>query len=215
MRAPKNETGGNFIIPDPDTYPARVYRVIDQGSQANRKGDVKRKLMVSYELVGTRMSDEEDRPLTCHSTYNFSMFYRGPKECSALARDVAAMRGKPFAGQEEADAFDLDDLIDLPCLLQVVHNESGGKTYANVGTVTRPPKGMEVGPCVNAPVALWLEKGLFDEQVFSSLSENMQKKIAGSPEYLALHDDGVPGQVPAGGYTVGPEMDGSDEIPFA
>ena len=68
--------------------------------------------------------------------YTASMYER-----SALRRDLESWRGKRFTDQE-ADAFDTDSILKQPALLTVMHRESNGRTFANVGGVAPLPSSM-------------------------------------------------------------------------
>src|SRR6185369_175718 len=59
-----------------------------------------------------------------------------------LRKDLEAWRGRIFTFDELA-GFDLESVIDVPCLLSVVHRQgSKGGKFANVGAVMKLPKGM-------------------------------------------------------------------------
>ena len=59
-----------------------------------------------------------------------------------LRQDLDAWRGVPFK-DDEADGFDITKLLDKFCKIQVVHNVSGDKTYANVGSIMTTKKTAE------------------------------------------------------------------------
>jgi hypothetical protein len=62
-------------------------------------------------------------------------------ENGALRPWLEAWRGKKFTPQELA-GFDVESLIGAGALIQVSHNVSDGKTYANIDFAGRLPKGM-------------------------------------------------------------------------
>ena len=45
--------------------------------------------------------------------------------------------------EEELKGFDVSKLLGVPCLLQIVHSKVGDRTYANLGGITKLPKGMQ------------------------------------------------------------------------
>lgn len=63
-------------------------------------------------------------------------------EKAALRRDLESWRGRQFTASELA-GFDVEKVIGVPCMLNVVHRESKGKTYANVSAIMPVPKGAQ------------------------------------------------------------------------
>lgn len=55
---------------------------------------------------------------------------------------LTSWRGKAFTA-DELRGFDTESLIDVPALLQIVHVEKGGETYANIDSIMFPPKGVK------------------------------------------------------------------------
>lgn len=64
-------------------------------------------------------------------------------EKAKLRKHLQSWRGRAFT-TEELRGFDLEAVIDKPCLLSIVHaiGKKGG-TFANVEAVMKPAKGME------------------------------------------------------------------------
>lgn len=56
-----------------------------------------------------------------------------------LCQMLEGWAGKPLPSDAP---FDTESLIGRPCIVNVVHRESNGKTYANVQSVSKLPKGM-------------------------------------------------------------------------
>lgn len=69
--------------------------------------------------------------------YTLSLF-----DTAHLRKDLTSWRGKAFT-KEEREGFDVENVIGANCQLNIVHNESGGNTYANVEAVTPLGKGMQ------------------------------------------------------------------------
>jgi hypothetical protein len=63
-------------------------------------------------------------------------------ETAVLRKHLTSWRGKSFTKAELA-GFDVENVIGANCQLNIVHNESGGNTYANVEAVTPLAKGMQ------------------------------------------------------------------------
>jgi len=182
MMLPPNE-GGDFKPVPAGTHMALCYRVIDLGTQTVQwQGDIKhqRKALLSWELPTEPM--EDGRPFTISQRYTLSSH-----EKANLRRDLESWRGKRFT---EADfgpgGFDIKNVLGVPCLLGVIHAEKNGKTYANIASISAPPKGMDIPKGANDHVYFSLETDQFSAGVYESLSSGIRNVIAQSPEYQAL-----------------------------
>jgi len=69
-------------------------------------------------------------------------FTKSLHENSALRAFLESWRGRAFTEAELA-GFNLTNLLGIPAFIQVKHAEKGGRTYANVDTIMRLPKGMK------------------------------------------------------------------------
>lgn len=139
------ETGGNGGF---DPIPAGVHRavccgIIDLGTQYNKVYDkAQHRVMIQFELPDERIEFEKDGqkqegPRLMSKEYTASL---GAK--ANLRKDLEAWRGRAFT-KEELDGFDLANIMGKGCMLNVVHNENNGKTYANINGIMPLYKGME------------------------------------------------------------------------
>lgn len=69
-------------------------------------------------------------------------------------------------------------------MLGVVHAERNGKTYSNITSIMRLPKGMETPKLVNAPLQFSIAE--FSQDVYDGFSDNLKALIAKSPEYARV-----------------------------
>ena len=116
--------------------------MIDLGTQT--KDSVKygrrdvREILLYWELLadddGGEVRMEDGRPFSISNRYTWSMDKK-----ANLRKALDAWRGTPFK-DSEADGFEITNLLDKYCMIQVVHNQSGDKTYANVGTLMSTKK---------------------------------------------------------------------------
>ena len=153
------------------SFAARCYQIIDLGHQTiewQGTAKVVPKVRITWEL-NEAMAD--GRPFSISKEYTASI---GDK--ANLRKDLEAWRGRPFSS-EELRNFSLENVLGAPCLLGVVHRPSkdGSKVYANVGSVMALPKGMSAPELVNPTVKF--DIATFDNKVFDSLSNYVQKKI--------------------------------------
>ena len=203
MKMPEN-TGGDYELVPGGTHIAICYRFIDLGTQqVEWAGNIKhqRKVLISWELPDELMAD--GRPFAISQRYTFSSHER-----SNFRKALESWRGVPFEDSDFGEGgFDTKNLLGVPCLLTIVHNEKGDRTYANIRSVVKVPKGTEVKPQHNPSVYLTFEDPQTVEAAWESLSDNLRETIRKSPEYQAFQASGNP--EPA---TVGEDLD--DEIPF-
>lgn len=178
MYLPKNE-GGNFELTPDGTFVARCYRFIDLGShdqsyQGESKG-LKRLIMIGFELPTELMAD--GRPFSIHKRYTWSMH-----EKATLRKDLEAWRGAKFNDNDFGPGgFDVRNLLGKTSTISIVHSVNGENTYANIASIGKAMKGVEVPDAINAPVYFSLEA--FDAQVFDTLSDKLKDFIRETPEY--------------------------------
>lgn len=165
------ENGGGSSIPilPEGSYAAVCYMLADLGLQKSEKyGNSSRKVMIGWEIPDEYVEvDGEKKPRVFSARYTASL-----NEKAILRRDLAAWRGRDFTA-EELKAFNLRSIVGAPCLIQVIHREgSNGKTYANLASIMRLPKGM------SAP------KGTL-EQVVYDIDESPLTDVDKLPEWIA------------------------------
>jgi hypothetical protein len=211
MQLPKPSEGGDFTPPPAGVFPAICYRFVDLGTQTtNWEGQVKRqhKIMLSWEITDTDERMEDGKPWTISQRYTWSM-----SDKANLRKTLESWRGKPF---EEADfgpgGFDTKNLVGAPCLLSIIHATKEGKTYANISSVTKLPKGMLGGALVNEAAYFSLED--FDAELFAKFSDSLQDTIKASPEYQALRNPQPDSGYHAPGGDPGWTPDAESAAPF-
>lgn len=190
MSLTAKSNGGTFELPPDGTHPARCYRMIDKGTSYDQKWEKhQHKVLVSWALLGDeKMTD--GRPFTVHRNYTVSLH-----EKSVLRRDLKAWRGRDFTA-EELGGFVLTAIVGAPCLLTIVHNKDGDRTFANIAGIMACPKGMKVPELTEPTLVFDLDQPDWD--VFDGLSEGIQEAIKRSEEYQKYADKpGVPQSRPA------------------
>lgn len=200
-----NTGGGGDFTPTPQgTHIAVCNMVVDLGKQRGEYqgvANIKHKVFIRWELPHERLTwtdrdnVEHEGPRVISKTYTLSLH-----ENSALRADLVGWRGKNFSPEEEM-AFDVSKLLGVPCMITVVHNKSGDKTYANVQSVSGVPRGME------KPGAPEIAPILYDSDNLSSwdkLPERLQKKIQ---EQVIEHQQGG-----NNGFAYDSDLD--DDVPF-
>jgi hypothetical protein len=213
-------TGSNsdrkkFEIAPAGTHLARLYRVIDLGTQMREyegKVNMLRKAKFFWELhgedgTGKPLLTTEGKPLIQSKEYTMSL-----GEKANLRRDLEAWRGKAFT-EDELRGFDLKNVLGQFCMVNISHREKGDMTYADLKGVSAVPNiykkaGLPDG--INSTLLFSIDK--FDEQVFDSLSENIKETIRKSPEYRAVSQPTTSQEYAAA--TGGSVTNLEDDVPF-
>lgn len=185
MYLPKSENG-NFELTPAGTFIGRCYRFIDLGSheqkfQGESKG-LKRLIMIGFELPTELM--EDGRPFSIHKRYTWSMH-----EKAAMRKDLESWRGAKFSEGDFGDGgFDTRNLLGVPATLTIVHSEGQDNVYANIASIGKAMKGIQIPEPVNTPVYFSLERDRFDAAVMDTLSDKLKEFIRQTPEYRNLQN---------------------------
>lgn len=202
----KETGGGDFKIVPEGQYLAVCDMIADLGLQDSGAFGPKHKVYVRWQLPDERIDTPDgSKPMVIGSQLTASL-----SEKANLRAMLESWRGRKFT-PDELNGFDLFNVLGAPCQLTVVHNESNGKTYANVKAVVPLMKGMKK-PEVEGKVVRYSpdEPGQFDE-----LPEWLRKKITAVPAPPAPRAAGAPRTTDMTG--VDQRADGSefdDDIPF-
>ena len=176
------KASGDYQPTPAGNHVAVCYQMIDLGQQYNEKYDTwQHKIQIGWELSNELM--EDGRPFVVSSRYTASF-----NEKAILRRDLESWRGRPFTDAELA-GFDLKNILGKACMVNVVHNTKGEKTYANVKSVAALPKGMPSPEQINDTVLFELGDQGFDQDAFAALPEWMRNTIMQSKDYQALQND--------------------------
>ena len=201
----------DFKLPPAGSFLARLYRIIDIGTQTTEwmgKKKMQRKIIAMFELHGEDndgqpLQTAEGKPLIVSKRYTLSL-----DEKATLRKDLEAWRGKAFT-QEELDGFNLEVLLGKCCMVSVTHSTYDGKEYANIAGISQVPAALKkLGEPVGVNELLIFTLDPFDQDKFSKLSEGMQGVIKKSAEYRNTFEPGAPP------VTSPPSELIDDDIPF-
>lgn len=176
------ETGSAFTPAPAGTHMARCIGVISLGTQQPNSPTFNPsfKVMLVWELPNERVVTDGAKAQTVSKEYSCSL-----SEKANLRKDLESWRGRPFT-KEELGGFDVSAVLDKPCMISIIHKQSAkGSTYAAVNAVASLPKGSAVVPRVNDLVRFEIEDGR--NEVFKSLPEFIQNKIAACDEWMQPH----------------------------
>ena len=165
-------SGKDFAISPEGTHMAVSTLVADVGLQpgSSQFPDPKVKIFIRWEIPAERVTYEKDGkevegPQIIYANYTASV---GPK--ANLRKVIESWRGKAMTDQE-AELFDVRNLLGKTCMLQVVHSPDG--KYANVKNVMAPPKGTKPldaeGPSVYY--------GTDDDAAYADLPKFLREKV--------------------------------------
>ena len=208
--AKQNSSGStDFKLPPPGSFLARLYRIIDIGTQTTEwmgKKKMQRKIICMFELhgednEGNPLAMDDGKPLVVSKRYTLSL-----DEKATLRKDLEAWRGKEFT-QAELDGFNLEVLLGKFCMVAITHSDYNDKKYANIASISQVPAAMKkLGEPTGVNELLIFSMDPFDQAKFDKLSEGLQNLIKKSAEYrntFEPHSVSVPSES---------ELD--DDIPF-
>lgn len=143
---------------------------LQPGSQMYPKP--KRIVYLRFEIPAERVKwmkdgQEQEGPAIIYERFTASM---GSK--ALLRAALESWYGRSFT-DEEAAKVDIAKVAGRPATLSVVHNKSGGKTYANVSSIGPLPKGMPA-PAAENDVIVFHEGR---EEQFDKLPKFLQEKV--------------------------------------
>ncbi len=188
ITATTNSTKKNFEPIEAGSYPARCYSMIEMGTNQETYQGVDKmvnKVRITWELPTEMQIFKEERgpePRVISKEFSLSMH-----EKANLRGFLESWRGKSFT-DNEAKAFDVTNLLGVPCLLSITHKTAAnGNTYANISSVSLLPKGMECPEMINERQELSFDN--FKKELFESLPDFIKEKIQTSQEYQSRNNE--------------------------
>lgn len=179
------DTGGGDFTPVPQgTHTAICNMVVDLGLQNSTyqgQARVRHECFIRWELPNERIEYERDGqkvngPMSIGKTYTLSL-----GEKANLRKDLEAWRGKAFT-EAELKGFDLFNLLGHACQLSVIHEDKGGKTYANIKSVAGWPKGIAKPDKIENPLLRFSGEDKDDyDNLPKWVKEKLSKQITEEP----------------------------------
>lgn len=201
----KETSGKDFKKVPPGVHFAICNMVVDCGLQEGFSGKPQHKVYLRWEVPDERVSYEKDGvqiegPCSIGCMYTLSL-----SEKANLRKTLENWRGRPFTPQE-LQGFDITNVLGKCCQIQVMHEESNGKTYANVSAVMVVSKDQQaraksVKP-ENEPIVFSLDDS--DDATYQKLPNWLKEKISNR---LQKPTEALPSSAE-------PKDDFDDEIPF-
>ena len=127
------------------THVAVCTMMVDLGMQTSVWDGIEKaqhKVYLGFSLVNEPLTYERDGEtvntfMAIGQQYTLSLH-----EKAKLRQHLEAWRGRRFT-DAELEGFDITAVLGAPCMVSVVHNQSNGKTYANIAGISSLVKGME------------------------------------------------------------------------
>lgn len=204
MKAPQSSSKPRELVPE-GNHVARLYEIVYMGTiktpYMNEDGTAKEqyKVRLTFELPNELREfkeGEDKKPMVISKECTFSM-YKGT-QIATLRTIVHALIGSALR-DEEAEQFDLDDVLGMACMVEVSHEDYDGNKYAKAVGFGSVPKGLEVPAQINESRI----KSVHDmsEEDIGGLPEFIRKKMESSNEYrerfAKQHTEDIkPGDIP-------------------
>lgn len=211
---PKAEGKERELVPE-GNHIGILYRIINIGTIdtgfTNDDGSPKKqaKVRVYFELPNEMREFEYDGekktlPMSISREVTLSL-YKSEKHTAILRTIANACIGTALK-DEEAERFDIEDLLGRACMIQVAHEQTkDGKTFAKAVGFGSIPKGMNVPKQTNENRVQNVREMTRDE--IDELPEWLRDKMKSSDEYHVRFE--APRSAPAASDEIGP-----GDVPF-
>lgn len=170
---------GNTSIPklENGVYTAISSMMIDIGAQKSiLDSNIRRKFIMVWNVVGEFIEvNKEKLPRVMSKEYTLSL-----NEKSNLRKDLQAWRGQAFT-EEELQGFDILNVMNKPCQLQIINEEKNGKTYNTISAIMAMPKGMTVSTLDE--ITIFITNNAETWQNWEKIPKWIQDKIKKSEGY--------------------------------
>ena len=143
--------------------------VVDLGMQPSAKFAPRHEILFVFELSDVKRDDGTPADVSARVTASI-----GKK--ATLRQWLESWRGAPFKSEQEAYDLDLTTLVGKPVFIQVVHNPSGDRVYANVKNLAPIPSGMDKPSLVGSPIIYDPDREDADD-VYRTLPEWILKRL--------------------------------------
>lgn len=173
-----SEQEKNFTPVSEGLHQAVCIGLYDVGEQYSEQfGKSSEKVIIQWELLDETLEiDGKEVRRTICNTYTKSF-----NEKSNLRKTLKSWRGREFT-PEELKAFDLRNILGVPCQLQITHSIRNEKVYANIDSVVSYPKAMPKPVPENELFAFDLDDADW-QQDLAKLPEWIQNMVKASANY--------------------------------
>lgn len=173
--------GGDFRPAPEGQFRSVCCDVVDLGIVTtlwNGREKKQHKIYVSFQIE--TIDPENNKPFLVSERFTLSLHKK-----ARLRSFLESWRGRPYTDPEIRAGIDVEKMIDACALLQIVHVDRNGTTYANIQSIMRLMKGDKLG--VTDYVR---SKDRVDQPATSPEPQAMGEYPEGSP--LEDEDDDLP-----------------------
>lgn len=204
--------GSNIPKLEGGVYTAISSAIVDLGLQKNEKFDkTQRKFMMIWNILNETIEvNGEQLPRQLSKEYSFSLH-----EKSTLRKDLQAWRGKAFT-EEELRGFNILNVLNVPCQLQVLLEERNGRQYNNIASIMALPKGSQVEKLKNTyyfdieTIDSWTNWTKIPQWIRDRIKKAENYKSTGLEEYVSGIKEDTKNEQTENDMYVSPE----DDLPF-
>ncbi len=180
LNAPRQSS--SFTLAPEGTHIARCYQLLEVGTVDELyMGEPKHvsKIRLTFELPEETKefkAGEGEKPIVISQEYTLSM-----APLAKLRKLIEGMIGTSLS-DAEANAFNVEDLVGMPCLVTIVHKTSAkGSDYAIIASTSALMKNQKAPAQVNPSRIATYEK--WDQDFFASQPDFIKDKMKTSDEY--------------------------------
>ncbi len=162
------------------------------------------KVLLAWEIpdeIIINTATKEEKPMLISKEFSLSLSKK-----ANLRRDLEGWRGREFTA-DELKGFQVENVLDKTCMLNVIHKTSaGGNVYAVITGISALPKGVTCKPRVHDMIHFEVEDGK-SCPTWVKIPPFIQKKIEQCEEWVH----------PAAAEPAEPEQEtiqDSDSVPF-
>ena len=201
--------GSNIEKLEGGVYTGISSAIIDLGLQTSEKfGKTQRKFIMVWDIPSEEIEIKGQRQARQMSKeYSFSL-----NEKRTLRIDLQAWRGKNFT-EEEARGFNLLNLLNKGCQLQIILEKKNDKSYNNIAGIVSLPKGVEVETLQNTyhfdleNVETYKNWSRIPEWIQDRIKKADNYESSGLKEYIEQYKD-------IQAYTQSDDLASQDDLPF-
>lgn len=192
MKAPA-QSESSFVLAPPGTHSGYLTKIIDLGTTYNDMYNKdQHKVCFMYELSSALMEPNDEgvqKPFVIAEFLTLSM-----NEKANLRKRIEAWQSRGFNSDEEAESFEIGDLLGKAALITVIHVKKQDKKTdrASIASVIDVPQGMQMPERVADLLMFDFEN--YSEETLGKLSDKMQEMIRGSQEYEAMFNPNTTNQ---------------------
>ena len=199
------EASKTFTPVPAGSHIGRAIHVISLGTQPAQPNFLPTfKVLVGWEIPDEVIvnAEKQEMPMIISKDYSLSL---GKK--ANLRRDLEGWRGREFTA-EELKGFQVENVLDKPCMLNVIHKTSAsGNVYAVISSISALPKGVTCKPRVHDLIQFEIEDGKSCE-AWAKIPQFIQKKMEQCEEWV--HPAAAQGEPEQTHGTIAE----SDDVPF-